>query len=143
MLVWTVKQNIQHSSNNVSMAFLQAGQYFESDCMGNNLIIKIMHKLKTMHAMLQAHFSGEEPGYNARKQSVVRLGLTHVVMVHVHTKSTTSKGYHDIPTVTTPWSWYMYTPNPQPPKGTMTSQLSLHRGHGTCTHQIHNLQRVP
>ena len=39
--------NIQNSNNNDGLAFYNAEQYFESDCMGNNPIIKTTHK--TMH----------------------------------------------------------------------------------------------
>jgi len=44
--------NIQNSSNNDGLEFYNAGQYFESDCMGNSSNIKNMHK--TIHAMSQA-----------------------------------------------------------------------------------------
>ena len=43
--------NIQNSSNNDGLEFYNAGQYFESDCVGNSSNIKNMHK--TTHAMLR------------------------------------------------------------------------------------------
>ena len=66
--------NIHNSNNNGGLAFYNAGQYFESECVGNNSIIKNMHK--TTHAMSQGTWLNlpgslpvflheEEPGYEA------------------------------------------------------------------------------
>ena len=67
---FSVLEATESSNNNDGLAFSNAGQYFKSECVGNNSIIKTTLSMSrgtwsNLPGSLPVFLHGEEPGYEA------------------------------------------------------------------------------